>query len=214
MGYDSAPGDEINQLFTILKDFRRRLAELERPTGSQTASALRTLQDLVNGLLTQVNGVFSGYVQAGGNITSTSGYGIFGAGVTSVPVYSNLVSATPYKVMYVNDAGSFGYVPSSRRYKQDIQTAELAVRDIMRKIRVVTFRYIEAVKLSGDEAAREWGLIAEEVHDLGLYWLVDYEEGKPNGLKHERFAVLLILDAQDKQAQLDDITKRLEAAGI
>ena len=60
-----------------------------------------------------------------------------------------------------------------------------------------------------------WGVIAEEIHDLGLTWLVDYtEEGLPDGVKHERFAILLILASKDQQSQIDEISSRLTAAGV
>lgn len=211
MGYPSGNASEFGEFKTLILSFKRRLDELERPTGSQTAQALKTLQDLVDGLLTQVNGVFSGYVTAGSYITA-QGIVTGVAGVNSVGVYNTLVSGSPYKVQYVMNDGTMGYVPSSRRYKQDIKTAELDVRAVMRQLRVVTFRYIEAASLHGDAAAVEWGLIAEEVHALGLTWLVDYNEsGEPDGLKHERWAVLLILDAQNKQMQIDSLADRISA---
>jgi len=154
----------------------------------------------------------SGSVSAGGAVSGSTG--TFNSGVKSLDVYNRLVSGSPYKVQYVDSSGQMGYVPSSRRYKCDIRTAHLDVRSIMALLRVVTFRYLGAVELSGKEAAVEWGVIAEEIHDLGLTWLVDYnEDGLPDGVKHERFAILLIMAAQDQQSQIDDLDARLSAIG-
>ena len=162
--------------------------------------------------------VSTGNVTADGNVAAdgavSGATGTFPSGVKSVDVYNRLVSGTPYKVQYVDSSGQMGYVPSSRRYKQDIETASLDVRAIMAQLRVVTFRYLGAVELSGADAAVEWGVIAEEIHDLGLTWLVDYnEDGLPDGVKHERFAILLIMDAQDQQSQIDALDRRLISIG-
>lgn len=152
----------------------------------------------------------SGDITAGGTVTAPTG-------MNSIGVYNNLLS-TSYRAVWCSSTGgtgAFGYVPSSRRFKQNIATAELEIRKILPKLRVVTFRYMAAVENSGDGAPTEWGVIAEEIDALGLTWLVDYDEdGLPFGVKHERFAFLLILDAQDKQTQIDAITARLDAAGI
>jgi len=202
-----------------LKEMERRLnLRIDQRAGFDATQLTRTVQkleELISGLLSQVNGIFSGYVQAAGNITSTAGRGQFAGGVNSVDTYSRLVSYTGYKVQYIASDGWMGYVPSSRRYKRDIKDAHLDIRKIMPLLRVVTFRYKNAVAYDTAEAPTEWGVIAEEIHDLGLHWLVDYDdEGRPEGVKHERFSILLILDAQDKQDQIDALMGRLDRAGI
>jgi hypothetical protein len=76
----------------------------------------------------------------------------------------------------------------------------------------VTFRYIGAVENLGDDAAVEWGLIAEEIDELGLSWLVDYDEdGLPAGVKYERLALLLTLGLQQQQESFDMIAARVLA---
>ncbi len=157
----------------------------------------------VSGTASIATSSVTGNETVGGNLTVNGGTGVTAnGGVSSTGVYNNLLS-TAYRVQYVNSAGPMGYVPSSRRYKQDIVTAPNANADAL-KLRVVNFRYKEAVKELGDDAALEWGLIAEEVADLGLDWLVDYDpDGTIMGVKYDRLVLALIplLQAQAKQIQ-------------
>jgi len=228
-GYPTPRGDSLEPIIAAHKELQRQIAELARPSGTNIASLVNQVQAaLVNlnatvisatdsylssGTVNMASISASGTISASGAVSGSTG--TFHGGVKSTDVYNRLVSGSPYKVQYVDSSGQMGYVPSSRRYKRDIVTAELDVRSIMDKLRVVTFRYLGAVELSGKEAAVEWGVIAEEIHDLGLTWLVDYtEEGLPDGVKHERFAILLIMAAKDQQAQIDDIQSRLAAVGV
>ena len=218
------PSDFRAQLSELRRQLDERIDRISTFDATQMNRAIETLTQLVNDLPGQIdealatavntgNVTATGTVSAGGAVSGSTG--TFHGGVKSTDVYNRLVSGSPYKVQYVDSSGQMGYVPSSRRYKRDIVTATLDVRSIMAELRVVTFRYLGAVELSGKEAAVEWGVIAEEIHDLGLTWLVDYnEEGNPDGVKHERFAILLILAAKDQQAQIDDIDSRLALAGF
>jgi len=226
--YPTPPGDSLEPIIAKIRDLQRQLTELARPSGTSIGSLVDQVQAkladlettviaetdsyLSSGTVNMTNISASGYIAASGAVSGSTG--TFNGGVKSTDVYNRLVSGSPYKVQYVDSSGQMGYVPSSRRYKQNIVTARLDVRSIMAEIRVVTFRYLGAVKLSGKAAAVEWGVIAEEIHDLGLTWLVDYtEDGRPDGVKHERFAILLIMAAQEQQSQIDDLDTRLGAIG-
>jgi hypothetical protein len=232
-GYPTPPGDSLEPIIAKIRDLQRQLTELARPSGTSIGSLVDQVQAKLADLETTVIAATDSYLSSGtvnmtnisasGSVSAASfsatgavsgSTGTFNSGVKSVDVYNRLVSGSPYKVQYVDSSGQMGYVPSSRRYKQNIVTAKLDVRSIMAKLRVVTFRYLGAVELSGKEAAVEWGVIAEEIHDLGLTWLVDYtEDGLPDGVKHERFAILLIMAAQEQQSQIDDLSERLSAIG-
>ncbi|MGV8912248.1 MAG: tail fiber domain-containing protein [Rhodoglobus sp.] len=181
--------------------------------GSFTAANVTGTSSVTSGGTIQGATVVStGNVSAAGAVSGSTG--TFHGGVKSIDVYNRLVSGSPYKVGYVDNTGQLGYVPSSRRYKRDIRTAQLDVRSVMAKLRVVTFRYLNAVEMSGKDAPTEWGVIAEEIHELGLTWLVDYnEDGKPDGVKHERFAILLIMASKEQQTQIDALAARLDALG-
>jgi hypothetical protein len=124
-------------------------------------------------------------------------------------VYSTAVTSS-FRVVYNgNGDGTMGYNLSSRRFKQDIESHTIDP-SLLRQLRIVTFRYIAAVEKFGEDATVEVGLIAEEVHDLGLYWLVDYdEEGRPEGLKFDRLAVASLALAQDAETRLARIEEHL-----
>ena len=231
--YPTPPGDSLEPIIAAQKELQRQMSELARPSGTSIGSLVQQVQTALINLNATVISATNSYLSSGTvnmtNISATGSVsaasfsatgavsgstGTFHGGVKSTDVYNRLVSGSPYKVQYVDSSGQMGYVPSSRRYKRDIRTARLDVRSIMAELRVVKFRYLDAVELSGEEATVEWGVIAEEIHDLGLTWLVDYnEDGLPDGVKHERFAILLIMDAQDQQAQIDDLSERLSAIG-
>jgi len=203
-GYTVPPLDQIDRLMMELSELKRRVSETEMFTGAEIADALATLQDLVDGLLTQVNGIFSGYITAGGDITA-GGRITSNTGISSLPVYSNNLNTGPlYRAVYaLSSDGQFGYVPSSIRFKMDVVDYEIDIA-ALRRLRVVTYRYIAAVENMGDDARTEVGLIAEEVHDLGMWWLVDYDEdGSPFGLKYERLAIVTLLWCQFLDARLD-----------
>lgn len=227
-GY-KAPRDGMEKLTGALSDQRERLRELERPTGTSYASLVDWVRQTLANITAQVNTIATNWMAANaytkaqvdskvanpGNISpgnvSASGTisgstGTFPTGVNSVGVYNNLLTSA-YRVQYVWSGGDMGYVPSSRRFKEDITDAP-DVKAAMLAMRVVTFRYKVAVEELGDDAAVEWGVIAEELHGLGLHWAVDYDdEGLPFGVKYERLALACIPVIQDHEL-------RLQAAGL
>lgn len=205
-GYAIPASDPLDELRQILQDARRRLREIEALDGSQIYNTVQDLKNLIDGLLDQVDGNFSGNLTVGGtaSIAGTSTV----AAINSLATYSrNVTGAGSYRVMYVNLDGSIGYVPSSKRVKRDITPAEVDTDSIL-SIALRHFRYKAAVEQLGDDAPIELGVIAEEVDALGLGWLVDYSaEGTVEGFKYDRLALALLGVVQSMSARLD-------AAGI
>lgn len=226
-GYSTPAGDSVAPLVATIKDVRRQLRDAQRPQGtnltglvSQVQALLVQVQDALVNIQQTVETttddylsggtVAMGTVNASGDVTATNvaatGQGTFPAGVNSVGVYNALLPSS-YRVQYIMNTGDMGYVPSSRRFKQDIATAP-DVKSAMLAMRVVTFRYDAAVQEQGEDAAIEWGVIAEEIHGLGIYWAVDYDEnGLPFGIKYERLVLACIPVIQDHE-------DRLNAAGL
>lgn len=215
-GYARKPSDPVEALAAEIKSLWSALRDLARPTGTSIASLVAQVQAALANITTTVqtaieeNSYTADQIDAKiadpGNV-STSGSARFDGGVASLAVFDLLLTHN-YRVQYVTgDDGSMGYVPSSRRFKQDITTAP-DVKSAMLAMRVVTFRYIEAVTQLGDAAWVEWGVIAEELDELGLTWAVDYDEnGLPFGVKYERLVLAVIPVIQDHEA-------RLKAAGL
>ena len=141
----------------------------------------------------------AGAITAGGNAT-------VGGIIRNVSAYSNPITSS-YRAVWVTSVdGQFGFNLSSREFKQDIETLVLDPAIVL-KLRAVTYRYIAAVEAEGDAAETQVGLIAEEVHDLGLEWLVEYDNGKPCGIKFHLVAFALLVVAQDHEARLAALEK-------
>lgn len=232
MGYSNASGDPIDELFELLRQFGLRLAELERPTGSQTAQALKTLQDLVDGLLTQINGVFSGFVSAGstmtavGNVTSSSGFLVSPAG----PTFDITTGRTA--AWWRNSDGLLAFASSSREKKTNIRDSDvdpLAVLDWA----IRAFNYRAEVAKRDDptypeyegpdyHVALEFGGIAEEAHELGLWQVVIYQDHwKPIGIHYELVGMLAVRATQHvwqtlraERAERLALARRVEALEI
>jgi hypothetical protein len=207
-GYEYVPTDPIERLIFLLDRLSARVSELERPTGTQTAEAVQTLTDLVEGILEQDE------VNVSGNVTA-GGMGTFTGGLNSVDVYSRLVTGSgSFRATSTNILGQMGQTVSSRRYKQDIETADVS-REQLRALRVVFFRYLAHVPFDQDQQPLMLGLIAEEVHDLGLHWLVVYDdEGRPEALVDFALPFIGLLLAQYNAADIDSLRQRMDAAGI
>lgn len=209
-GYVVPASDALDQLRQILQDARARLRELEALDGSQIYNTVQDLRNLLDGLLAATE------VNVTGNITSTAGnLSIAGTSnlagdVDSLATYSRLVTGSgSFRAMSVNILGHVGQTVSSRRFKQDIETAGIP-RETLRALRVVFFRYAAQVPFNQDQQPLLLGLIAEEVHDLGLTWLVDYdEEGHPQALVDFALPYLGLLLAQYNADEIDDLRAEL-----
>jgi hypothetical protein len=206
-GYPVVQPDELADMKALIQSAFTKIRELERPTGTQLSDAVATLQDLVNGLLNQVNVTATGTVTAGGRITST------GDTFWSTYALANPV-VTGYFALYVNSDGRFGRTVSARRYKQNIKNFSPASQAAF-ALQLRQFRLKQAVEEMGDSAPIEHGLIAEELIDLGLDWLVQFgPDGQAESVAYEKVALALIPAIQELGRVQADHEKRLRKAGL
>lgn len=194
-GYPSVQPDDLSRFREALKDVARRLRELERPTGTQLSQTVQTLQQLVDGLIDQTDVNVTGAVTAGGNITTSSGYLFTPAG------YSYDITYTRHAAWIGND-GRVGWASSSAEAKTNITNAEidpLAVLSVASR----AFNYRAEIAKRDDptnpdydpnyHVALEFGAIAEELHALGLWQVVIYEDhSRPIGVHYELLGLLAI----------------------
>lgn len=149
------------------------------------------------------NLIIPGYFRSNGSLTSLSDVNVAGGGIfASRPGVAGWTSA-----VLRNSDGQLGVATSSRRFKQDIAPAD--PRRTLLAVEVVRYRYISEVEEHGDGAAFEIGVIAEQLHDLGLHEYVVYrdEEGDDVGLvpfsvRYELMVCDLLLIVQDHDERL------------
>jgi hypothetical protein len=100
--------------------------------------------------------------------------------------------------------GRIAITASSRRVKKNIKMWSPDLQAVL-AMQLVTFSYLEGY---GDDQLQV-GLIAEELHDLGLEWLVFYDdEGRPQGIHYERVALALLPVIQDHETRLAALEAR------
>lgn len=228
--FDGDYPSEIAGLISRLDGLRDRLDTLEAPDGNQLYQTVEKLTGLISDIQAQLdNYIATGtYTKAQidaklaspGAIAPTSvtvagGGTIYTDGPLRAPSVYSTILATDYRAVWVTGStGQLGYVPSSRQFKQDIETA-VVDDDLMVKLRLACFRYIAAVDELGDDAERVVGLIAEDVHDLGAHWLVDYDAaGAPFGVRYDRLVFVIMAWGQRAEERLSDIERRLAEAGL
>ncbi|KZE91174.1 tail fiber domain-containing protein [Microbacterium sp. TNHR37B] len=124
-------------------------------------------------------------------------------GYLSSAVYSRTISGS-YRNVYVKSDGTLGWVSSSRRYKKNIRdwTPD---RQAVLAMQLVEFQYKVAVD-TDRTGAIEHGLIAEQLDELGLEWLVDYgTDGQPEGVRYDRISLALLSVIQDHETRLTNL---------
>lgn len=138
--------------------------------------------------------------------------GVGNANASSVnasgPMYTPHGRANPvtssYVAAYLNSDGRIGASASSRRFKKEIQAFSPDLQAVF-ALQLVTFRYRASVFGSND-APVEVGMIAEDLLDLGLDWLVFTDaDGQPAGIHYERLALALLPAIQNLNQRLEKL---------
>lgn len=174
MGYPSAPGDEWDRLLELVRDIVRRLSELERPDGNQTAEALQQIRDILDGIIGATNISVPGNISAGVQVSSPN---LIGTNVytTNGPT---TVHTGPRVAAWLLNAGGLVGTASSRRFKDNIVPAGIDPAAVL-SIGVKEYQYkAELAKRAADpnyHVATEVGMIAEDLHRAGLWQFVIYE---------------------------------------
>lgn len=160
----------------------------------QGASLVSTGGASVTGTIT-AGAVSTGGVSATGEVSGNQG--TFASGLSSPGAYNTLVTGGgAYRATWQHETGYYGYAPSSRRFKTDIESfvPDAATIEALKSLRVVMFRYYARPPYDQAQQPQVVGLIAEEVHDLGLTWLVDYDDdGLPFGVRYDMLSLAMML---------------------
>lgn len=203
-GYMVYDPSEMGELRSQLRDIREAVAELQAPTGTQTAEALQTLTDLVEGLLEQTNLAVTNAITAGGSITA-QGVVTGVAGINSVAAYNLDVTTLPgiRRGAWWHQSGAAGYAPSTRTRKQRIENASFRPEQFMAIApKVFEYRAQADIRDNPDNphydptyvVPMEVGLIAEDLIDVGLGAFVFMDDaGEPAGIDYATFGAICAL---------------------
>jgi hypothetical protein len=116
------------------------------------------------------------------------------AGIYGTPVSGSAV--------YITASGQLGVQASSERYKTDIEPMA-ADTENLGKLRPVTFRY-----KTDPKAARQYGLIAEEVEKVYPELVIRDDKGQVQGVHYEELAPMLLGVVQRQQSELESLRAR------
>ena len=122
-------------------------------------------------------------------------------------VYNDVISG---RAVIVGTGGTLGTASSSRRYKDNIQTATINSADVY-ALRPVTFDYNDLVETETDEwKYSQYGLIAEEVAETSLTFLLSYDENNlPRHVKYEMLAVPLLAAIKEQNERIIALESRI-----
>lgn len=127
--------------------------------------------------------------------------GQINTGVSTLSPYNNTTATTANVV--VNPSGYLQRSTSSLKYKTDIQNSEHGLEAVL-QLRPVTYKG----KTDGDKIFG--GLIAEEVHQVGLTEFVQYaEDGSPDALAYGNMVSLAFKAIQELNAKVEALEARV-----
>lgn len=168
-------------------------------------------EDVYVGGTFQVLGQVAGLLDMGGH-SVTNAFNVLASNLVSA---ETLRQTTPGSTgsaanVFMNGSGDLVKSTSSQRYKTNIVDAEIDVAAVL-ALRPRTF-----TRPGDDDPDHVYlGVIAEEVHDLGLHQLVQYDdEDRPDGIDWWALSIAQQAVLQRQQGQIDDLIARLAEAGL
>jgi hypothetical protein len=131
--------------------------------------------------------------------------GLINTGLRSLSPVNNTTAAAANVWINTTD-GTLGRSTSSIKYKKNVEDYNKGLNEVM-KLRPVIYEGISEI----DSDKIFAGLIAEEVHELGLKEFVQYaEDGTPDALAYSNMVSLLIKAIQEQQEQIDSLKNQIK----
>jgi len=220
------PSEGVGELVDVLQRQQQRIRTLEIPTGEQLSRTLAKVQQLIADLPGMVTAYLasgfttgsmtaSGAVTAAGDIKTTAGHLFTPAG------YSYDITYTRRTAWLGND-GRVAWASSSRRRKTNIEPSMVDPLAVLR-VSSFVFQYLAEVAKRDDPSSEgyvgpdytvawEFGTMAEDLDELGLGVVVDYDEdGSPAGINYSGLGLLAIEAAKYVWEQHQDLERRVSA---
>jgi hypothetical protein len=119
--------------------------------------------------------------------------------------YNNDMGGTT-RAMRVSTTGTYGYVSSTRRRKEQIDNYSINSEGLL-SLPVRKFKYI-----NDETGVQQYGFIAEEAQDLGLDELIQYDStGVPDYFAYETLPIFLLQLIQEQDLSIKALKVRLDA---
>ena len=126
-------------------------------------------------------------------------------------VYSGTTSSAAN--VHINSGGSLLRVTSAKKYKEDIKDYKVGL-DAVNQMNPVLYKSKKDMHNSADEKIDDKtyaGLLADDIHDLGLSEFVEYsEDGEVEGLFYERMVSVCINAIKELSAKVTELEKKCE----
>lgn len=218
---------ELGPLIDRLNDYEERLRKLEAPSGEALSSTVAKLQALVANIQAQLdawvagrwdNAQITAQINAA-HVAHDAGSVTIGGELRVPNAYGFDITYTRRTAWWGND-GRAGYASSSRTKKTSIRPADAAALTKLLDAEPKSFIYRPEIRrrttLRINEGidyvpARELGLLAEELVELGLDFFVYFNEetGAPEGIEYGMLTVALLAIAREQRDELVDIRREL-----
>ncbi|ROP78334.1 endosialidase-like protein [Frigoribacterium sp. PhB107] len=203
---------------------------IDRDQAVADAAAPKTHQhaasDLTSGGTTGTGFTVGGALGVTGAMTATGA--VQGQSVRATTAPSTNITGTRVAAWLQSSDGLLGTASSSERFKTNIRPAKLDPAAVLR-LQVVYYQYIAELEQREEDpsyrVATEVGVIAERLHEAGLWQFVIYEreadgslkvddDGDPVcfGVRYELLALALIPVAQAQQKEIVEL--RADVAAI
>ena len=154
--------------------------------------------------------------QAGYNQTTGIGNVYIGAGMQGVAGESDTCyianifgqTITSGTLVYINTLDKLGTMPSSKRFKEDIQPMNNASEALL-ALKPVTFRYKKEIDPAG---VSQFGLVAEDVEKVNPDLVVRDQEGKPHSVRYDQVNAMLLNEFLKEHYRIEKIKKHYGSA--
>ena len=107
----------------------------------------------------------------------------------------------------VSASGQLGVMPSSARFKKDIQAMGDASNALL-ALKPVTFRYKHQID---PEGIPQFGLVAEDVEKVNPDLVVPDKEGRPYSVRYDQVNAMLLNEFLKEHRKVERLEKQIEA---
>jgi len=154
--------------------------------------------------------------RAGNSVTTADnviciGAGVLGANESNSCFIGNVFGrpSSDGTAVFINSSGKLGTMPSSRRFKEEIEPMAQASEGLF-ALKPVTFRYKKGI-----DSARllSFGLIAEEVAEISPELITRNKQGKPETVRYEAVNAMLLNEFLKEHSKGEQQDRKIEEQG-